>query len=351
MLFERRIVHILDDLDMGGVTRALKNFEHPKLQRLGVHTIADIRNGQVRAETPADMAVVHFTLNWRKLRWLLDLRIRGRFSRIVLIEHSYTEGFEKSEVHHQARFRRMLKCAYSLVDTVVAVSQAQRRWIVEAGLANHRKTVAIPQSRDCGELFALPPVRRGGGPLKIGAFGRFHRQKGFDLLLEAMARVPADLATLKLAGAGPEASRLGAMAERLPHVKLVAPFSSPNAFLQGVDLVAIPSRWEAFGLVGTEARAAGRPILASRVDGLIDQLGTGAYAHACGNVSSIVRGIYRAASARDLTARGLIARRDAASEHDGMIDGWADLLLSAEGLPARNDTLTTVTSLANPCWR
>ena len=343
MPFERWIVHILDDLDMGGVTRALKNFEHPTLQRLGVHTITDIREGQLRAETPVDIAVVHFTLNWRKLGWLLDLRARGRFSRIVLIEHSYTEGFEESEVHHQARFRRMLKCAYGLVDTVVAVSEAQRGWIVEAGLANHRKTVAIPQSRDCGELLALPPARRGTGPLKIGAFGRFHRQKGFDLLLEAMARVPTDLATLKLAGMGPEASRLSAMAACLPHVDLVAPFSSPNAFLQGVDLVAIPSRWEAFGLVGTEARAAGRPILASRVDGLIDQLGTGAYAHACGNVSSIVRGIYRAASARDLKARGQVARSEATGEHARMIGRWADLLLSAEGLPARNDTLITAT--------
>lgn len=38
--------------------------------------------------------------------------------------------------------------------------------------------------------------------------------------------------------------------------------------MQSVDFVAIPSRWEAFGLVALEARAAGRPIICSDIDGL-----------------------------------------------------------------------------------
>ncbi len=37
-----------------------------------------------------------------------------------------------------------------------------------------------------------------------------------------------------------------------------------------VDAIAIPSRFEAFGCVAAEARAAGRPMIVSAVDGLID---------------------------------------------------------------------------------
>ena len=86
-----RIVHVVDDLAMGGVTRALKNFEHPKLKDIGAHEIADIRKEKVRAASPDDIAVVHFTANWQKLGWLMDLKTRGGFSRIILIELSFKQ--------------------------------------------------------------------------------------------------------------------------------------------------------------------------------------------------------------------------------------------------------------------
>ena len=88
-----RIVHVLDDLAMGGVTRALKNFEHPGLAGIGKHETVDIRKANVRATGSDDIAVIHFTANWRKLPWLADLRLCGGFSKVILIEHTYTEGF------------------------------------------------------------------------------------------------------------------------------------------------------------------------------------------------------------------------------------------------------------------
>lgn len=331
MQISRRIVHILDDLAMGGVTRALKNFEHPELALLGTHETLDIRDKNARATSPNDIAVVHFTANWKKIGWLLDLKLRGQFSQIILIEHTYTAGFEASEVEPKRRFRRMLKCAYSLVDTVVAVSMSQRRWIVENRLAKSDKVIAIPQSRICDDLLDIEPSDRMGGPLKIGAFGRFHKQKGFDLLIAAMTRVPASVAALKIAGTGPDEKRLRDLCENLPHVEICDPFESPGTFLKASDAVAIPSRWEAFGLVGTEARAAGRPIIAAQVDGLEDQLDASGFAHAPNSVAGIVRAIYKAAMAKDLSERGQAARDRAAGEYTVMVARWADLLRPAIG--------------------
>lgn len=326
MTDEKRIVHILDDLAMGGVTRALKNFEHPKLSELGAHAIVDVRQSRVRAKSPGDIAIVHFTANWKKLRWLADLRLFGGFARIILIEHTYTAGYEDSEVTPKLRFRQMLKFAYSLVDTVVAVSHAQRSWMYAHKLAPIEKIVAIPQSRTCDALLKIPPVQRSEGPLQIRAFGRFHKQKGFDLLLAAMSRIPPHVAELKLAGSGPDEALLRSLAETCPNVEICQPFKSPDAFLRDGDIVAIPSRWEAFGLVGTEARAAGRPILAASVDGLRDQLNSHGFSHAPENVSSIVRAIYKAASTPDLQEHGVQAQAIAAQEYPTMITRWADLL-------------------------
>jgi glycosyltransferase involved in cell wall biosynthesis len=321
-----KIIHVLDDLAMGGVTRALKNFEHPSLAALGAHEHVDIRETRVRASGPKDIAIVHFTANWKKLGWLLDLRLRGGFDRIILVEHSYTEGYESSEVAPKRRFRQMLRFAYRLVDQVVAVSKTQRDWMIEHNLAPPAKIVAIPQSRICDDLLAITPCNRDTGPLQIRAFGRFHKQKGFDLLIKAMSRVPSDMAVLKIAGTGPDAEDLKALSQKLSHVEICDPFDSPAAFLSEADLVAIPSRWEAFGLVGTEARAAGRPILAARVDGLCDQLDEDGFGHTPGSVSSIVSAIYRSANAANINERGRAARFRAAGEYDQMIDRWAALL-------------------------
>lgn len=324
-----KITHVLDDLAMGGVTRALKNFEHPSLAELGAHEHVDIRETRVRASGPKDIAVVHFTANWKKLGWLLDLRLRGGFDRIILVEHSYTEGYETSEVAPKRRFRQMLRFAYRLVDQVVAVSKTQREWMIAHKLAPSEKIVAIPQSRICDDLLAITPCNRDTGPLQIRAFGRFHKQKGFDLLIKAMARVPSHMAVLKIAGTGPDAEDLKALSQKLSNVEICDPFDSPTDFLSEADLVAIPSRWEAFGLVGTEARAAGRPILAARVDGLCDQLDRTGFGHAPGSVSSIVSAIYRSANATNINERGRAARSRAAGEYDRMIARWGALLSKA----------------------
>ena len=321
-----RIVHVLDDLAMGGVTRALKNFEHPKLKDIGAHDIVDIRKEKVRAASADEIAVVHFTANWKKLSWLLDLKTRGGFSRIILIEHTYTHGYEASEVKPKKRFRLMLRLAYRLVDQVVAVSENQRDWILEQALAPASKVVAIPQSRLCENLLKMPPKPRDSGPLQIRAFGRFHKQKGFDLLIEAMERVPAHVATLQIAGTGPDKTRLQDLSSQLNHVEICKSFKSPEQFLCTADIVAIPSRWEAFGLVGTEARAAGRPIIAAQVDGLCDQLDDSGFGHSANCVPSLVKAIYCAALANDLTERGQQARTRAADEFDTMIDRWHSLL-------------------------
>lgn len=322
----RKIFHVLDDLAMGGVTRALRNFDHPDLAMFGEHETVDIRSQAVRAQTANDIAIVHFTANWKKLGWLLDLKLRGGFSRIILIEHTYTEGYERNEVKAKKRFRAMLRLAYRFVDTVVAVSKHQREWILEHDLAPARKVTAIPQSRICDDLLTLPLMPAPKGPLKIRAFGRFHKQKGFDLLIEAMSRIPADLAELKIAGTGPDEALLKQHSDRLPHVEICEPFTSPDAFLSGADLVAIPSRWEAFGLVGTEARAAGRPIMAARIDGLNDQLDSASFGHSPNSVASIVRAIYRAASVTNLPERGKAVRTRASSEYGAMITNWCQLL-------------------------
>jgi glycosyltransferase involved in cell wall biosynthesis len=55
-------------------------------------------------------------------------------------------------------------------------------------------------------------------------------------------------------------------------VEFVGRVDDVPRFLETCDVVVIPSRWEAWGNVCLEAKAAARPVIASDVDGLTEQV-------------------------------------------------------------------------------
>lgn len=114
----------------------------------------------------------------------------------------------------------------------------------------------------------------------IGYVGRLAKEKGIDDLLHAFALLRvrdhrAGLFVVGGAGARSRVPELQLLAEHLGvanAVRFLGPI--PNADVayafQGADLIAVPSHYEAFGIVALEARAAGVPIVASDVGGLRD---------------------------------------------------------------------------------
>jgi glycosyltransferase involved in cell wall biosynthesis len=111
------------------------------------------------------------------------------------------------------------------------------------------------------------------------AYGRLTPVKGFDLLLDAFARLAPRFPAvdLLLAGEGPERAALEVQAERMGVARQVRFYgrAQPDevvALLNGALFVAVPSRSEAFGITALEALAAGKPVLATRVGGLPELL-------------------------------------------------------------------------------
>ncbi len=121
---------------------------------------------------------------------------------------------------------------------------------------------AEPARRE--ELFTPP-----GAPLLLG-LGRLHKNKAFDVLLEAVTRVPN--AYLWIAGEGPLRGELEAQAERLavkPRVRFLGWRDDVPALLAACDVFVCPSRHEPLGNVVIEAWAQGVPVVAA------DSLGPG----------------------------------------------------------------------------
>ena len=84
------------------------------------------------------------------------------------------------------------------------------------------------------------------------------------------------------------------------------------------DAVIIPSRYEAFGLVATEARMAARPVIVADIDGLPEQVGAGGCIAPLGTAAEIARAIRWAAR----TNPSVMASRIDCSSRVDVKYGW-----------------------------
>jgi glycosyltransferase involved in cell wall biosynthesis len=114
-----------------------------------------------------------------------------------------------------------------------------------------------------GNSYAFPV----GAPLAL-ALGRLHPNKGFDLLLEALAATRG--VHIWIAGDGPLRLHLERLALRLgvaERVRFLGWREDVPALLANVDLLVCPSLHEPLGNVVIEAWSAGVPVVATASDG------------------------------------------------------------------------------------
>jgi glycosyltransferase involved in cell wall biosynthesis len=266
-----RVANLLDDCSLGGVTRALGVFAAEELTRIAAVSTVVMRPATIIApRIAADVIITHFPPNWRRLVLLAGLKLRHPKARIVHVEHSYTRAWEAIHVRNRPRFRAMLWLAMRLVDQIVCVSRAQSEWLQDAaGIDARRITVIHPYAENPG--LAELPLPAPGSRLRIGAYGRFCEQKGFDVLISAVRKGWFPDCDLVLGGFGEDLEKLRALAGDCPDISFTGRVGDVATFLQSCDVVAVPSRWEAYGMVANEAREAGRPVLVAPVDGLCEQ--------------------------------------------------------------------------------
>ncbi|MBH28136.1 MAG: glycosyl transferase family 1 [Chloroflexi bacterium] len=131
----------------------------------------------------------------------------------------------------------------------------------------------IPQFGVDTEVYRMPTnAEHNGSSLNIGYIGRLVYEKGVDLLIHVMTRMPKDV-RLNVYGSGPELSALRELIDSLQIQDrvLIAPWMESDkipSLLHTFDVLVLPSRttasWkEQFGRVLIEAMASGVPVIGS----------------------------------------------------------------------------------------
>jgi glycosyltransferase involved in cell wall biosynthesis len=116
------------------------------------------------------------------------------------------------------------------------------------------------------ELLPVTDRSRGDGNFLV-AVGRLVPQKGFDLLLEAFAKVADDCPSCSLVvwGEGTERAQLERQRDMLglnDRILLPGITDRPGAWVETADVFVLSSRYEGWGIVLLEAMGAGLPVVA-----------------------------------------------------------------------------------------
>jgi glycosyltransferase involved in cell wall biosynthesis len=146
----------------------------------------------------------------------------------------------------------------------------------------------VPSAVDLGRVEAPPDARgrvraawgAGDGDVVVLALGALERRKGHAVLLEAARRLASNGRGIPLrwvfCGDGSEREALARAAAPLGDAVRLEGFRDDiGACLAAADVVALPSLQEGLGVAALEAAAAARPVVASRVGGLVEAVADG----------------------------------------------------------------------------
>lgn len=249
----------------------------------------DVELTALRLRKPGDLSAAH-TL-WRLLRERRPEVLHshlfysscfaspiGKLCRVPLVVET---------PHLREHWRRGLKTSYAVdraagrfVDQYIAVSEANRRYLVEEkGLPPH-KIVVIHNGRDVTRFTpqhqAPASLRQSlgfedGDPIVV-VVGRLEPQKGHRVLLEALPMVRSEFPRVRVVCVGAGALR-AQLEERVVETRLCDAVrfvgQQPNVddWLALADVTVLPSFYEGLPLSAIESLAAGRPMVATAVDG------------------------------------------------------------------------------------
>jgi glycosyltransferase involved in cell wall biosynthesis len=158
---------------------------------------------------------------------------------------------------------------------IICISKHDYRHARDSGIARRRLRLvynglpAPPRdATDTGR--AERGAAADASPLRLAFAGRIDRQKGFDILTEALTQVrrPVHLTVVGdpvLDGHGHDAAPNAP--HTVEHLGWLAPAEVAETLARS-DVVIVPSRWEGFGLVAAEALRDGTPVIATRRGGL-----------------------------------------------------------------------------------
>jgi lipopolysaccharide heptosyltransferase II len=292
-----KILQILPELNVGGVeTGTLDLSRH--LVRLGHTSVVVSAGGTLVKELEAGGAK-HYILPVNKKSIILMFKLIPRLVEIINKE-------EIDIVHARSRVPAWIayfacrrtkaifittchgyykKHLFSNImgwgKRVIVLSNVIARHMIEDFSVPHERIKLVPRSVDLGKFKYLDPKNKRKDDFNVGIIGRITPLKGHLHFIKAMARISRLVPRLKIWIVGDAPASKEAYKEELQILvrrlglwhctEFLGTQRDIPAILEHLDLVVLATTThEAFGRVVVEAQAAGVPVVATKVGGVID---------------------------------------------------------------------------------
>ena len=238
---------------------------------------------------PADADVVHVPATYPGVSDIIPLLARRRKQATVLDYHFDVAGTSAAMRAGAAAHLATMGSAMRAATRVACKSLDYARASPFLRGVDPARLDWVPNGVDCSEFRA--DRLRGE---HIACVGRLVPYKGVDVLLRAMPEVHAMTgARLLVAGDGPEAARLRAMAPECVDMLGRVSRERLRDIMETARVVVLPSanRQEAFGICLLEAMAAGAPVVASDLPGVREVARTAGLTARAGDPAALARAI------------------------------------------------------------
>ena len=211
---------------------------------------------------------------------------------------------------------------------IVAVGPGEAETIARSGVVDPARVRVVPNAIDATPYREARPLARAELDVPKDAFlvatiGLLNVAKGQDLAIEALAGPGLERVILMLVGHGEQEQELRRLARANDvesRVRFLGWRGDVPRLLATCDLCLLPSRWEGMPYVVLEAMAAGRAVLATRVDGARDLVRDGTTGRLVepGSADAIGRALAELASLPldELKALGRAGRARVEAEYD-----------------------------------
>ncbi|HWG38947.1 MAG TPA: glycosyltransferase, partial [Candidatus Acidoferrales bacterium] len=236
--------------------------------------------GLVRLIYKVKPDVVFSNICHMNLALLLVRPLFPRSTRVLVGESTTLSAYLRQATRRPKTWSALYRWLYKRADKITCLSDAIKNDLAAQFAVPLEKLIRIYNPMDWEMVRAASQL--GGNPFAgegphLVAAGRFVREKGIDLLLDAMPGVLTHFpqARLTLLGDGPLEEELKQQAQRLgvgESVNFAGLQQNPWRYFRHANLVVVPSRLDGLPYVAVEALAVGTPIIATDCPGGIREL-------------------------------------------------------------------------------
>ncbi|MDP2928051.1 MAG: lipopolysaccharide heptosyltransferase II [Candidatus Omnitrophota bacterium] len=298
-----RILQILPELNVGGVETGTLDLSK-YLVRLGHKSVVVSAGGALVKELEAGGAN-HYTLPVNKKSIISMFKLIPKLVEIIKKEEidivharSRVPAWIAYFACRQTRAIFVTTChgyykkhSFSVVmgwaKRVIVPSNVIARHMIEDFSVPHERIKLVPRSVDLGKFKYLDPKTKRKEDFNVGIIGRITPLKGHLHFIKAMARISRLVPRLKIWIVGDAPASKEAYKEELQILvrrlglwhctEFLGTQRDIPVILEHLDLVVLATTThEAFGRVVVEAQAAGVPVVATKVGGVIDIIEDGA---------------------------------------------------------------------------